>query len=60
MIQQTMAEELHFIHQHIEQIDVRIDGINEELKALAIAMQALVRATDQLLETIEAEVRADG
>lgn len=56
MIQQTLAEELHFIHEHIEQIELRVDGINEELRALRALhelMQQLLKVFDRMTEAIE-------
>ena len=53
MIQQTIAEELHFIHQHIEQIEVRVDAINEELRALHTVMRQLLKTFDRMTDVIE-------
>ena len=52
-----VAEELHFLHQHIEQIDVSIDGVHEELRALHTVMRQLLALVDRMVEAIE---RADG
>ena len=47
----TLAEELHFIHSHIEAIDTSIDGINVALKTLSVTIQAIVDAINE--EAIE-------
>ena len=59
MIQQTLAEELHFIHGHIEQIEMRIDGINEELRALHTVMRQLLMTFDRMVEVMDRAVADD-
>ena len=53
MIQHTLAEELHFIHQHIEQIELRVDAIDQELKSIHVLMRQLLKVFDRMVEVIE-------
>ena len=59
MIQHTLAEELRFIHEHIEAIELRVDGINEELKALHTVMRQLLATFDRMVEVMDRAVAND-
>ena len=57
MIQHTLAEELKFIHEHIEAIELQhqlqSDAINEEFKALSVLMRQMLATFDRMVEAIE-------
>ena len=63
MIQQTLAEELRFIHEHIEAIELqnelRFDAINEEFKALSVLLRQVLLTFDRMVEVMDRAVAND-